>query len=156
MLTALVALPLCGLTSCAGNGPESPHSENEGLRYEITAYFPSPAAGLEAGDEVRIGGVTVGTVAAVAEGQAGSPLEATLRIEPKFAPISDKARAILRYKTLLNETYVELAGPPPIAGDVPAGGEVSDAEIRRSLDPKTRRQFKRWQQDRQDRAHNDD
>ena len=81
--------------------------------YRITAYFPE-ATQLANESDVRIGGVSVGKVKSVelapldkqVDGQ--DTTEAEIEIEPEFAPISSDARAILRQKTLLGETYVEL------------------------------------------------
>ena len=63
---------------------------------------------------MRIGGVSVGKVKEIQLAPADQRVngkdttEAVIEIEPEFAPISDDARAILRQKTLLGETYVEL------------------------------------------------
>lgn len=149
--------------------------------YRIHAYF-AEATQLAEESDVRIGGVSVGKVKAVElapydkriEGQDTSEVE--IEIEPEFAPISSDARAILRQKTLLGETYVELtsgteprsvegvslgsAAPPaePVSGDVhsiPEGGalgigQVEDQtqidEIFNALDPETRSAFQQWQQ----------
>jgi phospholipid/cholesterol/gamma-HCH transport system substrate-binding protein len=81
--------------------------------YRIEVYFPE-ASQLATESDVRIGGVSVGKVKSVElapiedriGGQDTSKVE--IEIEPKFAPISSDARAILRQKTLLGETYVEL------------------------------------------------
>ena len=63
--------------------------------------------------------------------------------------------AILRQKTLLGETYVELTPGRPSAPPIPEGGElpatqVSDTveldEILRAFDPKTREAFQSWMQ----------
>ena len=59
--------------------------------------------------------------------------EAEIEIEPEFAPISDDANAILRQKTLLGETYVELTagtepGEEPAPVSLGAAANVSDAE----------------------------
>src|SRR5215211_8785295 len=81
--------------------------------YRITAYFPE-ATQLAQESDVRIGGVSVGTVKEIelapADKRVGGEdtTQATIEIDPQFAPISSDARAILRQKTLLGETYVEL------------------------------------------------
>src|SRR5204863_9094124 len=81
--------------------------------YQITAYFPE-ATQLAQESDVRIGGVSVGTVKSIQLApadervQGADTTQATIEIEPQFAPISSDARAILRQKTLLGETYVEL------------------------------------------------
>ncbi len=74
----------------------------------------------------------------------------------KFAPVHVDARAILREKTILGETYVELTpgtpGSPVVAdggllgrGQVVAAVQLSD--IFNAFDPATRRAFQVWQQD---------
>jgi len=84
--------------------------------YRITADFPE-AITLAKEADVRIGGVSVGKVkdlslAPDSECQKDpttcNTTRATIEIEPQYAPISSDARAILRSKTLLGETYVEL------------------------------------------------
>ena len=63
---------------------------------------------------------------------------------------------MLRQKTLLGETYVELTPGTPGAKKLPEGGRLADAqvsdsvqldEIFDSLDPETRKAFRGWQQD---------
>ena len=81
--------------------------------YRVTAYFPE-ATQLAPESDVRIGGVSVGKVKTVELAPIEKQIdgldttEAVIEIEPEFAPLSSDARAILRNKTLLGETYVEL------------------------------------------------
>ena len=84
--------------------------------YRFTADFPE-AITLSKEADVRIGGVSVGKVkdlslAPDSECQKDpttcNTTRATIEIDPQYAPISSDARAILRSKTLLGETYVEL------------------------------------------------
>jgi len=81
--------------------------------YRVTAYFPE-ATQLAIESDVRIGGVSVGKVKSIELAPPSKRVggqdttQATIEIEPEFAPISTDARAILRQKTLLGETYVEL------------------------------------------------
>src|SRR6266480_2429784 len=84
--------------------------------YRFTADFPE-AITLQKEADVRIGGVTVGKVknlslAPDSECQKDpttcNTTRATIEISPQYAPISSDAKAILRQKTLLGETYVEL------------------------------------------------
>ena len=106
--------------------------------YEITAYFPE-ATQLAAESDVRIGGVSVGKVKTIqlapedkrVHGQ--DTTEATIEVDPQFAPINSDARAILRQKTLLGETYVELTSgtkPGDQAAPVSLGsaGGASDSD----------------------------
>jgi phospholipid/cholesterol/gamma-HCH transport system substrate-binding protein len=106
--------------------------------YRITAYFPE-ATQLALESDVRIGGVSVGKVKEIELAPADKRVngkdttEAVLEIEPEFAPISSDARAILRQKTLLGETYVELtSGNEPGEQAAPvslgAAANVSDAD----------------------------
>ncbi|HSI82120.1 MAG TPA: MlaD family protein [Solirubrobacterales bacterium] len=106
--------------------------------YRVTAYFPE-ATQLAAESDVRVGGVSVGKVKELALAPPDKRVngkdttEAVIEIEPKFAPISSDAEAILRSKTLLGETYVELTSGSPDGEDVApvalgAATAVSDAE----------------------------
>jgi phospholipid/cholesterol/gamma-HCH transport system substrate-binding protein len=109
--------------------------------YRVTAYFPE-AAQLTVESDVRIGGVSVGKVKETGVGPPSERIngndvtEAVLEIEPQYAPISEDAEAILRQKTLLGETYIELtsgteagSGEEPTAGvSLGAQGGLSDAE----------------------------
>jgi ABC-type transporter Mla subunit MlaD len=107
--------------------------------YRITAYFPE-ATQLAIESDVRIGGVSVGKVKSVELAPVGSvpgneATRAEIEIDPEFAPISSDARAILRQKTLLGETYVELTSgtepdgtPAPVSlgpGRPPKDSDVS-------------------------------
>src|SRR5688572_7322025 len=75
--------------------------------YRFTADFPEATTlALEA--DVRVGGVSVGKVKELELPPEGNATRATIEIDPEFAPISEDTRAILRQKTLLGETYVEL------------------------------------------------
>jgi virulence factor Mce-like protein len=82
--------------------------------------------------------------------------EAVLRIDARYAPLPADTRAILRQKTLLGETYVELTpgtrdGPTITDGDALPLGHVGKTvqldEIFRAFDPKTRLAFRTWLQD---------
>jgi ABC-type transporter Mla subunit MlaD len=82
---------------------------------------------------------------------------ATIEVDAGYAPIARDARAILRQKTLLGETYVELTpGHLRAAGAVPDGGSLPDGQVKGTvqldeifgaLDPRTRASFQGWQQE---------
>src|SRR2546425_5523326 len=74
--------------------------------YEFKASF-AEATQLAQEADVRISGVTVGKVKKIALGDDGRT-EATMELGQKYAPLPSDSRAILRQKTLLGETYVEL------------------------------------------------
>src|SRR6185369_7814626 len=76
--------------------------------YRFTADF-SEGITLQKESDVRIGGVSVGEVKSIGLPEGGNATRATIEIDPQYAPISSDARAILRQKTLLGETYIELA-----------------------------------------------
>jgi phospholipid/cholesterol/gamma-HCH transport system substrate-binding protein len=125
--------------------------------YQFKVAFPEATQlGLEA--DVRVAGVSVGKVRDKSLDPAHPDRTvATIEVDRKYAPIARDARAILRQKTLLGETYVELTpGHARQAGTVPDGGFLADArvaktteldEIFNALDPKTRASFRTWQQD---------
>jgi virulence factor Mce-like protein len=122
--------------------------------YRVEVAFPE-ATQLAQQADVRIAGVSVGKVVSKKLDPAGNRTIATIELQRKFAPVSRDARAILRQKTLLGETYVQLIpgsrGSPPL----PDGGllarnrvvkTVELDEILNALDPKTRQAFRTWQQ----------
>src|ERR671918_1178625 len=142
--------------------------------YQLTADFPEATTlALEA--DVRIGGVSVGKVKELELPEEGNATRAVIEIEPEFAPIAEDARAILRQKTLLGETYVELTpgsnteeGAPVSLGAqggatdaeteaveaTPEGGHLASTQVQNAtqideifnaLDEETRESFQRWQ-----------
>jgi phospholipid/cholesterol/gamma-HCH transport system substrate-binding protein len=75
--------------------------------YRFTADFPE-AITLQKEADVRIGGVSVGKVKDLELPPEGNATRAVIEVEPQYAPISSDAEAILRQKTRLGETYIEL------------------------------------------------
>jgi phospholipid/cholesterol/gamma-HCH transport system substrate-binding protein len=82
--------------------------------------------------------------------------DATIELGDKYAPLPEDSRAILRQKTLLGETYVELTPGTKGAPRIPENGTLATTrvaptveldEILRSFDKKTREGFQVWQQD---------
>jgi phospholipid/cholesterol/gamma-HCH transport system substrate-binding protein len=121
--------------------------------YRFTVPFDE-ATQLAVESDVRISGVSVGKVKRIDLDDEGFA-EATIEMEERYAPIPSDTRAILRQKTLLGETYVELtpgsddAPSLPEDGDLPVA-QVSDAvqldEIFRTFDDRTRAAFQAWMQ----------
>src|SRR4029077_17985251 len=74
--------------------------------YRLEVSF-SEATLLAAQAEVRISGVPVGKVARVERSPDGRTT-ATIELARRYAPLPSDARAVLRAKSLLGETYVEL------------------------------------------------
>jgi virulence factor Mce-like protein len=121
-------------------------------QYQIAVAFPE-ATTLAQEADVRISGVKVGTVKTKELDEKGNATKVTIAIEPRYAPLPVDTRAILRQKTLLGETYVELtpgsASAPRIkdGGTLPRGQVASTVEldeIFRSFDKPTRAAFRVW------------
>jgi phospholipid/cholesterol/gamma-HCH transport system substrate-binding protein len=121
--------------------------------YRVQVAFPeAPTLGLEA--DVRVAGVSVGKVRTKELDGSNNRTLVTIEVDRRFAPLRADARAILRQKTLLGETYVELT-PGTSEKKVPEEGRLPDGQVADSvqldeifdaLDPQTREQFKTWQQ----------
>src|ERR671926_1885038 len=100
--------------------------------YQVKVAFPEATQlGLEA--DVRVAGVTVGKVRQKDLDPHGNRTVATLEIDRKYAPIRTTARAILRQKTLLGETYVELTPGTPGSPYIPEGGRLKNAQVKGSV-----------------------
>ncbi|HYV17268.1 MAG TPA: MlaD family protein [Conexibacter sp.] len=121
--------------------------------YRVHVHFGEATQLAEQAD-VRISGVPVGKVVKLNLGP-GETTDATIQIDERYAPIPKDARAILRQKTLLGETYVELTPGTKQDGTLPENGTLPEKqvsptveldEIFRSLDPLTRRSFQVWMQ----------
>ena len=74
--------------------------------YRFTVSFPNTLVLSEQSD-VRISGVDVGHVVSLKLNNHGST-DAVIEINHQYAPIRANTHAILRVKTLLGETYVQL------------------------------------------------
>jgi phospholipid/cholesterol/gamma-HCH transport system substrate-binding protein len=122
--------------------------------YRLTVSFKE-AGQLSQEADVRISGVSVGKVKVIKSDKSTGLSDATIELDKQYAPLPRDTRAILRQKTLLGETYVELtpgnrSGPKvPDGGRLPAGQvapTVELDEIFRAFDPKTRAAFRDWMQ----------
>jgi virulence factor Mce-like protein len=122
--------------------------------YRVQVAFPEATQlGLEA--DVRVAGVSVGKLREKKLDPASNRTLATLEIDREFAPLKSDTKAMLRQKSLLGETYIELT-PGTSEKRLAEGGRLPNArvqdtveldEIFRALDPQTRAQFRTWQQD---------
>src|SRR5204862_2887859 len=124
-------------------------------QYQLKINFPEATTLAEAAD-VRIAGVTVGKVRSKTLDKGGNRTTVVLKIDPKYAPLPKDSRAILRQKTLLGETFVELSPGHPQSGNLPDGGSLKDTqveptveldEILRIFDPSTKKAFRSWVQE---------
>jgi virulence factor Mce-like protein len=120
--------------------------------YRVTVAFPE-ATQLAQEADVRISGVPVGRVKTREPNEKTGLTDTVLEIDARYAPLPRDTRAILRQKTLLGETYVELSagdrnGPLLDDGGELPSGQVAETvqldEILRAFDPVTRQRFSTW------------
>jgi ABC-type transporter Mla subunit MlaD len=122
--------------------------------YEIKIPFRE-ATQLAQQSDVRISGVSVGKVQDIELAPNGEDALATIYLDDKYGPIPRGTRAVLRTKTLLGETYVELTPGNANSPKLPDGATLPAAniaesvqldEIFRTFDAPTRAAFQEWQQ----------
>jgi phospholipid/cholesterol/gamma-HCH transport system substrate-binding protein len=148
LAAVLFALSCFGATlfvwrSFGGSTPLAPQG------YRIHASFDQ-AATLTPNADVRIAGISVGKVIRVRP--RGLRTDALIELERRFAPLPADARAILRSKTLLGETFVELTPGTPSAPRLAEGGRLPARqiaptqqldEVLSTFDARTRESFRR-------------
>ena len=120
--------------------------------YRFTVHMRE-AATLAAEADVRMAGVNVGKVKSKELDKGGARTIVEVQLEEPYAPIPKDSKAILRQKTLLGETYLELAPGHKSGGMLDDGGRLANAqvedtteldEIFTAFDPDTRQAFKDW------------
>src|SRR3954453_2082682 len=121
--------------------------------YQFHVQFPE-AVQLAKQADVRISGVPVGKVVQLEPDPKTGLTDATIQMDEQYAPIPKASKAILRSKTLLGETYVELTpGKKGVKNAVPEDGQLKQGqvastvqldEIFRAFNPATRKAFKQW------------
>src|SRR3954451_12255777 len=120
--------------------------------YRVNVSF-AEATQLSTEADVRISGVPVGKVKTIEPDRTTGRSIVTIELKPRYAPLPSDARAILRQKTLLGETYAERAPGSASAPKVRENGtlresQVSDTvqldEIFRTFDKPTRAAFQSW------------
>ncbi len=125
----------------------------QGYRFQ-TSFAEATQLATEA--DVRISGVPVGRVKTIEPDKATGRSIVVIELQSDYAPVPSDARAILRQKTLLGETYVELTPGTTDAEPVPEGGTLAEAqvsptvqldEIYRTFDADTRAAFQTWMQE---------
>lgn len=123
--------------------------------YQIKVPF-NEATQLAEQSDVRISGVNVGKVQGIELAPNKRQALATVDIDDKYGPLPEDTRAILRTKTLLGETYIELTpgsndGPKLVDGGTVPEAHVAESvqldEIFRTFDPETRTAFQSWMQE---------
>jgi ABC-type transport system involved in resistance to organic solvents, periplasmic component len=123
--------------------------------YQIKIPFDEATTLAEQSD-VRVSGVNVGKVQSIELAPNGKQALATANIDDQYAPLPQSTRAILRTKTLLGETYIELTPGSHSGPQLADGGTLPEAnvaqsvqldEIFRTFDPETRAAFQSWMQE---------
>jgi len=123
--------------------------------YELKIPF-NEATQLAEQSDIRISGVNVGKVQNIALAPDGKHALVTADIDDKYAPLPESTRAILRTKTLLGETYIELTPGSNSGKELSDGATLPEAniaqsvqldEIFRTFDPETRAAFQAWMQE---------
>jgi phospholipid/cholesterol/gamma-HCH transport system substrate-binding protein len=122
--------------------------------YRFSVEF-NQATELASNAQVEIAGVTVGHVTSVAPDHRTGLTRAVIQIDHQYVPRPADTRAILRQKTLLGETYVQLSAGDPTGPKLRDGatlppGQVAQSvqldQILNSFNPKTRAAFETWMQ----------
>jgi virulence factor Mce-like protein len=121
--------------------------------YRLQVAFPESTQ-LANQSDVRISGVSVGKVIRL-QPAGRNRTKATIELRRKYAPIPRDTKAILRVKSLLGETFVELSPGNRRGPTVADGGSLPDAavsptveidEIFSTFDARTRAAFRTWMQ----------
>jgi phospholipid/cholesterol/gamma-HCH transport system substrate-binding protein len=122
--------------------------------YRFSVEFDQ-AVELASQASVDIAGVKVGHVVSLGLDHRTGLTRAVLEINGQYVPRPADTRAILRSKTLLGETYVELTPGSPAASKLADGGALPRAQVAPTVqldqifsafDPTTRRAFETWMQ----------
>src|ERR671937_1789641 len=126
LVMAIFTLSCFGLllylwSAFGGPVPLKPHG------YRFHAHF-AEATQLAQEADVRISGVNVGRVKKIDLGDDGRT-DATIELKDSYAPLPEDSRAVLRQKTLLGETYVELTPGRRSAGTIPEGGRLAASHV---------------------------
>jgi phospholipid/cholesterol/gamma-HCH transport system substrate-binding protein len=125
----------------------------KGYRFNVSF---AEATQLSTEADVRISGVPVGKVKTIEPDKRTGRSIVTMELKPRYAPLPSDARAILRQKTLLGETYVELSPGSASAPKLREGGTLGESqvsetvqldEIFRTFDKPTRAAFESWMQE---------
>jgi phospholipid/cholesterol/gamma-HCH transport system substrate-binding protein len=120
--------------------------------YEVKIPF-SEATQLAQQSDVRISGVNVGKVQTIELAPNGKQALATAAIDDRYAPLPEDTRAMLRTKTLLGETYIELTPGSRQGPELPDGATLPEANVAESVqldeifstfNAKTRAAFQEW------------
>src|SRR3954464_10097076 len=98
----------------------------QGYRFH-TSFAEAGQLSQEA--DVRISGVPVGKVKTITPDKQTGRADVVIQLNARYAPLPSDARAILRQKTLLGETYVELTPGRNSAPSIPEGGTLPASQV---------------------------
>jgi phospholipid/cholesterol/gamma-HCH transport system substrate-binding protein len=122
--------------------------------YRFTVEFDQ-ATELASNAQVQISGVTVGHVVSTGLDRRTGLSRAVIEINRQYVPRPADTHAILRQKTLLGETYVQLSAGTPNGPKLRDGGTLPEAQVAPTVqldqilstfDPQTRQAFDTWMQ----------
>jgi len=122
----------------------------EGYRFKLPL---TDGPNLVSEADVRISGVNVGKVKTEELDKGGARSLAEIELEEQYAPIPADTKAVLREKTLLGESYIELSpgspGSPTLKEDTTlpqaqVDESVQFDEILRIFDPETKQAYRQW------------
>src|SRR5947209_17877824 len=114
--------------------------------YRVNAIFKT-GADLVPGDDVTMAGRRVGKFESLSP-MSGSG-QVTMLLHRDFAPLFKDARAVIRQKNLLGETYVEVNRGDQAQGSIADGGTIDEShtltpveidQVLSALDPQARDQ----------------
>ena len=122
----------------------------EGYRFKVRVP-EAPTLAQEA--DVRIAGVNVGKIKKKELDKGGARTIVTVELKDQYAPIPRDSRAMLREKTLLGETYMDIAPGHKSAGMLKDGAFLRNSNVQRAVqldeifsafDKPTRDAFQEW------------
>src|ERR687883_1653310 len=96
--------------------------------YRFKASF-AEATQLAKEADVRISGVPVGKVKTIEPDKRTGRSDVVIQLESRYAPLPSDSKAILRQKTLLGETYVELTPGRNSAKPIPENGVLPSSQV---------------------------
>lgn len=126
VVAALIVVVLVGAV-VAVSGREA------GSTYRVDAVFDT-AKGMVAGQQVKIAGAVVGTIAAV-ELAPGPKALVKMEIEERFRPFRADASCRIRPEGLISENYVECSAGSPKAEPLSARGAAPTIPVERTEAP---------------------
>jgi len=115
--------------------------------YRVNAIFKT-GADLVAGDDVTMSGLRVGKIESLAP--IAGATRVSMLLHGDFTPLFHDARAVIRQKNLLGETYVEVNRGSAAQGRIADGGTIDQDhtlapvevdEVLNALDPQVRDQL---------------